>query len=477
MFYAALLAPEFRLQAVLRHSPELQGEPFALVDSTGTKPVVLETRAPQVESGMTVTQATARCPGLQLKVPNPGQESSAQEILVQLAYGLSPFVESTAPGVVTVELPMEKRFTEEDFRLRVIDPLKSLGLEVQIGIASNPDLALLAARHADPVQIVKDCPAFLRPLPIAALDPSQELHTVLEGWGIHTVGALTALPMANVCQRLGNEAVELWEKARGGRDRPLRTEKPREVFEEKTELEFNVETLEPLLFLIRRFLDQLSRRLEQVYLVAARLRLVLRFDDGKTYEKAFAIPSPTRNTDLLFRMLHTHLENFTAEAPIIGLSIEVIPTRPVAEQFGLLEKGLKDPHQFAETLARLQALVGEDRVGVPRIEDSYRPDAVFVDPYVDRTSPPLAHPLVGLPLFWFRPSVTAKVQTDAGRPIYVRSERVNASVDEALGPWKLRGHWWSPLSWSREEWAIATQEGFYRLARIGNQWVIEGIYG
>ncbi len=476
MFYATLLAPEFRLQAVLRYSPELRGEPFALVDSTGTKSRILEARAPEVETGMTVTQATARCPGLQLMAPNLGQESSAQEILLQIAQSLSPFVESTAPGIVTVELPLEKRITADDFHQRVISPLQSLGLDVRIGIAANPDLALLAARNADSVEIVKDPRSFLRPLPVAALDPSPELLTVLDGWGIHTIGVLTALPMAEVCGRLGYEAVELWEKAKGGRTRPLNTVRAREIFEERTDLEYSVETLEPLLFLLRRFLDQLSKRLEQVYLVAARLRLTLRFDDGTHYEKCFAIPAPTRNVDLLFRMLHTHLENFTAASPIVGLEIEVTPTRPIAEQFGLLEKGLKDPHQFAETLARLEALVGPNRVGVPRVEDSHRPDAFIVDPYLQPAAPVLAHPLIGLPLLRFRPPLPAQVHTEAERPAYVRSSRFNAAVAEVLGPWKLRGDWWNPLSWRREEWDVATEDGFYRLAKIGKQWVIEGIY-
>ncbi len=477
MFYAVLRAPEFRLQAVLRHSPELKGEPFALVDATGTKSRILESRADAVDAGMTLTQATARCPGLQLKAPNLAQEISAQEILLQTAQGLSPFVESTSPGVITVELPLERRFTAEDFQDQIITPLKELGLDVVVGMAANADLALLASRHAEPIQIVKEPRSFLRPLPVGALAPSPELATVLSGWGIRTIGALTALPMGDVCARLGHEAVALWERAKGGQVRPLRTVKAAEVFEERTDLEYSVETLEPLLFLLRRFLDQISRRLEQAYLVAGSLRLVLRFDDGTRYERAFPIPAPTRNIDLLFRMLHTHLENFTATSPIVGLDLEATPARPVAEQFGLLEKGLRDPHQFAETLARLQALVGADRVGIPRVENSHRPDAFFIDPYLDVVPAEASHPIIGLPLLRFRPPLPAQVDIAEAQPAYVRSSRFQGEVEEVLGPWKLRGDWWNPLSWAREEWDIRTLSGLYRLAKIRNQWVIEGIYG
>ncbi|HEY8965521.1 MAG TPA: DNA polymerase Y family protein [Candidatus Methylacidiphilales bacterium] len=471
--------PEFRLQAVLRHAPELDGKPAALVEATGTKSRILESGTPEVKAGMTVTQAMARCPGLLLCAPNPAQEASAQDILLQVAERLSPFLESTAPGVVTVELPREKDFAPEDFRLRLIDPLESLGLKGRVGVAPNPGFALLVARHAAPVAIVEEPRAFLDPLPVADLDPLPELLAVLGDWGIRTVGELVALPMADVVGRLGREAVVLWERARGGRSRPLDLVRARAVFEEKADLDHPVETLEPLLFLLRRFLDQLSRRLGQAYLVAARLRLVLRFDDGVRHEKDFAIPAPTRNADLLFRMLHTHLETVTAPAPIVGLDVEAKPARPVAEQFGLLERGLKDPHQFAETLARLQALVGADRVGQPRVEDSHRPDAFSVEPYEETplSSAPL-HPLIGLPLLRFRPPLSAEVDLDRERrPAYVRSSRFEGLVAEVLGPWKLRGNWWDLRAWASEEWDVATPHGFYRMARTGDRWSVEGIYG
>jgi len=104
-------------------------------------------------------------------------------------------------------------------------------------------------------------------------------------------------------------------------------------------------------------LEQISMRLANSYLVAGKLRLVLRFENGSPYQRIFTIPQPTREVSLLFRMLYTHLENFTSAFPIIGLELAAKPVRAGTEQFGLLEKGVRDPHQLAETLARLQALL------------------------------------------------------------------------------------------------------------------------
>jgi protein ImuB len=480
--YVVLLVPEFRLQATVRYSPGVAEKPVALLEVDRSKSRVSElnsrARIYQVQRGMTPTQALARCPELHLIRGNEGHERSAQEALLQTAEGLSPYLESTGPGIVTVELPGERLFRKEDFMERLVVPLQSLGLEVQAGVACTPDLALLAARFADSVKIVSTAAAFLAPLPISALQPVDDLQSVLESWGIHTVGQFLKLPSAQVWERLGPEAVQFGERARGGCDRPLKLIKPREFFAEVADLEHAVETLEPLLFLLRRFLEQIAARLANVHLVAGKLRLVLRFEQGEPYGQDFTIPQPTRDVNLLFRMLHTHLENFTAEWPIVGLELAAKPVRPHAEQFGLFEQGLRDPHQFAETLARLQALLGSSQVGTPELEPSHHPDAFHLRPYDLELPPPVANGeiLIGLPWLRFSPPAPADIAFEEARPAFLRSARSTGPIKEAYGPWKLEGNWWEKRHWSREEWDIATEDGIYRLVRTEEKWFLDGIY-
>jgi protein ImuB len=480
--YAVLFAPEFRLQATLRHLPQLGAKAVALLEIQGTKPRVCElnplARASHVELGMTPTQAVARCPELHLVNGNAGHERSAQEALLQTVEGISPFLESTQPGVVTAELPLERVFREEDLIEKLIVLPKALGLEVRVGIAGTPDLALLASRFARPVNIVADTAIFLAPLPIAALQPSTELAAVLESWGIRTIGQFVALPSAQVWERLGPEAIQFGEQARGGRSRPLKLVKPPEFFAEEADLEYPVEMLEPLLFQLRRFLEQITARLAQAYLVAGKLRLVLRFENGEPYHRVFTIPQPTRDVSLLFRMLHTHLENFSAQSAIIGLELAAQPVRPNAEQFGLWERGLRDPHQFAETLGRLQALLGSDQVGTPRIEPSHHPHAFHMQPFDPQAPPPKVETelLIGVPLLRFSPPVPARVLLDQAQPAFLYSAPSTGPIKDARGPWFVEGHWWESRSWSREEWDIATHEGAYRLVQSDHQWFLDGIY-
>src|SRR6266513_5873286 len=199
----------------------------------------------------------------------------------------------------------------------------------------------------------------------------RQILAILHKWGIHTIGQLAALDKQQLGARLGPEAIRMWERANGQSSRVIKLIRPPESFEESFEFENEIETSEPLLFMLRRFLQQLAMRLNAIYLVAKELRLRITFADKSHYERIFKIPQPTNNEDILFRMLHTHLENFTSKHPIVAIELEAQPSRSVRQQFGLFETALRDPVRLHETLARLIGLLGADRVGTPMLEETH----------------------------------------------------------------------------------------------------------
>src|SRR5205823_15060458 len=95
----------------------------------------------------------------------------------------------------------------------------------------------------------------------------------LDQWGFHTGGDFIGLDKEEIRARLGGEAVQLWEHARGKSLRLLKFVQPPESFIESFEFEYEIETTEPLLFVLHRFLEHLSLRLNAVYLVAKTLTL------------------------------------------------------------------------------------------------------------------------------------------------------------------------------------------------------------
>src|SRR5215216_3572023 len=339
----------------------------------------------------------------------------------------------------------------------------------------------------------------------------QEIFAVLHKWGIHTVGQLAALDKEQLGTRLGPEAIRMWERANGRSNRLLKLIQPPESFEESFEFEREIETAEPLLFMLRRFLDQLAVRLAAIYLVAKELTLRITFDNSRQdepavagkqiYERVFKIPQPTNDVDLLFRMLQTHLENFRSEHPIVAVALSAEPIKPAGEQFGLFETTLRNPHQLSETLARLTALLGGDRIGTPVLQETHRPDAFRMQPFAwssnkppsSSPSPPHGEKESPLPegegrvrgphaiLQWvalrrFRPAMSASVLQDEDTPAHVHNAEISGKIIAQRGPYFLSGNWWDEKSWVRAEWDLQLDGELVCAHERDGVWKIDGVY-
>ena len=483
--FAVILLPNFRLQAALRFREEMHAQPVALMDEQTPKAGLLEISEAAalagVMPGQTSPQALARCATLTILPRSLTEEHNAQAALLEIARMLSPEIEATADGFCTVNLRGLRVNDWQALGAGVMAGLASLRLRAQMGIGPNPDLAFLAARHARPVLVVQSPAAFLADLALHELDPAPELLAVLHDWGIHNLAQLTSLPRGDLMDRLGPEAGRLWERAAGQTERPLRIVRAAEEFFEAFDFEHEIGTAEPVLFLLRRFLDQLALRLGNAYRVAGQMTLTMPLANGSAYERTFTVPSPTADVDVLFRILHTHLDGLRLDHRATGLQLLITPTRAERQQFQLFETPLRDPNRFGETLGRLAALVGEENVGVVEMLDTHRPDSIRLRPprfnELGNVAMPADDFAVALPLRRYRPPVAAQVRVVRHQPAQLESARVCGAIRAVLGPYRASGGWWDSDRWSTEEWDVEMEGGgLYRLARVGHEWRIEGSY-
>ncbi|HEY3860733.1 MAG TPA: DNA polymerase Y family protein [Verrucomicrobiae bacterium] len=487
--FAVVQLPDFFLQAALRPEPELRGQAVALVDARLAKPVVVEptaaARRQGVEAGMTPSQAAARCPGLAVRNRNAAQELCAAEILLQTAFAFSPNIESTAPGVCTLDLtglPLQTEAAARAWAAKLLGALARFNLDARAGFGPNPGLAWLAARAAAPALWLADPKKFIFDMPVSALRPPMEILQALDLWGVQTIGNFAALGKDQIAARLGQEAVQLLETIETRR--PLKLVSPPVEFAERMDFEREIETTEALLFVLNRFIGQLALRLDAVYLVVAELHLRLALASGDHYERVFKIPSPTNNLQILFRMLQTHLETLRADSPVTALELRAEPGKAGRHQFGLFEAALRDPNQFAETLARLSVLCGPDNAGSPQLSASLRPDSFrMAAPEFSSGKTPL--PVAprensirqGLQLRRFRPPLAAHVEFRGNQPALIHSQRCRGPVVATQGPFASSGDWWEPgRSWAREEWDVQTEAGLYRVFRSPEGCFVEGVY-
>lgn len=338
---------------------------------------------------------------------------------------------------------------------------------------------------------------------------------VLATWGIRTLGALAALPRPAVYERLGPRGVAWQRLARGEDDRPLVPEVEAEPFDAVLELEWPIEGLEPLSFVLTRLLEPLATRLERADRGAAVLHTALTLTTRAVDVRSLSLPAPMRDPKTLRTLILLDLESHPPPAAIDAVRVLVEPAPGRVVQWTLLERAQPAPEQVSTLVARLTALVGEGHVGSPALVDSWKPGAFAMHAFAGgpdgescRRSDPadLSCSSETLPcaLRRFRLPVPARVQMDEGRPVRVAVDRhgfASGAVVQAAGPWRTSGGWWAPgqaghshrpagqphqpdppcppQSWDRDEWDIALADGtVYRLfvERAVGQWFVEGMF-
>lgn len=169
--FATIYLPNFYLQAAIRHHPKLRAQPVALIDAAKSKVSIIQlndlAEKAGVAKGMAPSQALARCLQVVIRTRERAQENVIDDILLQHAFMLSPFVEATASGVCAVQFTDNRDLTAK--LTRVVAKLAKCEIQAQAGIASLPDTSLLAAHLARPVLQIDQVKEFLAPLPIETL--------------------------------------------------------------------------------------------------------------------------------------------------------------------------------------------------------------------------------------------------------------------------------------------------------------------
>jgi protein ImuB len=419
--------------------------------------------------------------------------------LTAMAFEFSPVVERSAPDTVTLDASgLDRLFGfPRDVAAAMARRAAETGARVNVAMASNPDAAICAARGFGGVSIVPhgDEAKFLGELPLALLGPSPELLETLERWGIRRFRDLAALPPLGIAERLGPQGLRLRELARGEAERKLTPLQEPPRFEEEIELEYPVDLLEPLAFLLARLFNGLATRLATRALATDELRLRLKLENRAEHERTLRLPVPSLDSKAFLKLAQLDLAAHPPPAPVIHVRVEMNPVRPRAAQSGLFLPAAPEPVKLELTLARIRAIVGEGRVGSPELIDTHRPDAFRMVAGADAPgrarsnerksatggSSPEGTPGRGvrptLAFRIFRPPRAARVALDSGQPGFVAAQGIRGKVVERAGPWRTSGDWWTRDPWSRDEWDIALSDGaLYRIYCAPGGWFVEGSY-
>lgn len=472
-------------------------------------------------------------------------EGSDAAVLMAVARQFSPYVEACGTREVLLDLSGLERLLGDartiagELRRTAADR----GLRVRLALAATRTAARLLVHHRAGITIVPpgDEAYALAALPLELLtvltQPEQKPERApdpgtrrsgtrrpntrragalsldtLRGWGLRTIGEFAALPPDEVAARMGQAGVG-WQRLAWGEDpRPLVPTLPEERFEQALDLEWPIEGLEPLSFVLGRLMEpleaHLARRDRGAAVLHLRLHLVrMAGAPPMVHERSLQLPTPIRDARTLRSLALLDLESHPPPAAIDRVVVAVDPTPGRVIQFSLLTRPLPSPEQLSTLMARLNALMGEGRCGAPAEVDSWKPGAFAITAFAPVASPdglevsrprdagPVtngagdgraegsAPPAVALRRF--RVPVPARVSLEAGKPARVTTDRRGLSgggVEMCAGPWRTSGAWWDEsapgASWDRDEWDVSLHDGAtYRLfrERTADHWFIDGI--
>lgn len=359
------------------------------------------------------------------------------------------------------------------------------------------------------------------------------LAATFRRWGVGTLGAVAALPRADVHARLGERGTA-WQDWAAGRDTGVLVPwTPEPLFDAVLDLEWPIEGYEPLSFVLTRLFEPLALRLEQADCGAVTIHTALHLTTRAVHLRTIPLPAPLRDAKAWRTLVLLDLESHPPPAAVDRVHVVLDPTPARVLQWQLFERAQPAPEQVATLLARLTALVGDGRVGSPVVCDTWKPGAFRVVPFragEDKAegggkAEGIRHKAEGcVPLAFrrFRLPVPVRVRVEDGRPVRLVTDRLGltgGAVVQAAGPWRTSGEWWATdasrtddgepgrvrnqgttagagldrqprdgrqgagthdaaSAWDRDEWDIAMADGtVYRLAveRSVGQWFLEGV--
>jgi len=519
MRIACAYAPQLALQAVLRRSPEwLQNKQQAIVLAAGpgerARVVGLTAAAVNagIHKGITVNQArtlgSARLDSkLEVLVRSETDTQAAQAALADVGYSFAPRVD-VEPGSVFFEVgDLLQLYPEGEAEIAraIAARAARLGLSVRVAIAGSKGIARIASRagqsgaHVLVPNAAAAAAAFLAPLPLQAglqaLGKSgdddttnveqqravQELATRLQRWGVRRLGDLAALPIEDVALRLGETGAQLHRLAAGRDDELFAPSLPPDAVLEGTELDYALETLEPLAFVLRGLVDRVLTRLSCRNLACSGLTLRLKLEPRGFDVRDLELGAPTRDSQTLLQLLRLDIARKPPTSPVVGAEILARPARVRAVQLDFLRPAGPAPERMAATLARLGALVGPVNVGAPQTTDSFKEEECQMGKWqwsqtTTQDKPPLV-PQLGIRRY--RPPKEIEILMGRDGPSAIHGKGISARILVAAGPYRTSNEWWKEEGWSRDYWDVHASDGaLYRLHqdRQSGSWFVDGYY-
>jgi protein ImuB len=492
--YACVHAAEFPAQALLRLRSDLRSEPVAVIDGRPPQEFLcsLNRRALQMGAALGMTRLDVEgLGGIRFLARSLETEAAARSVLLECVARFSPRIEEASRGTAcafVLDISGTERLFGPPAQLagRMRASLADAGFRVSIAVSANYDTARMKAAATHGVEVIaEDGEALaLAKQPIASLELEEEPSETFALWGIRTLGELAALPEVELITRLGPDAQTWRALASGSHSHMFQPIEPAFSLREFYEFETPVEQIDSLLFIGARMIDCLVARAADRALSLSLLTAKMRLERGLTHQCVLRPAVPSADRKFLLKLLQLEIAAHPPQAAVVSLELTAEAGRSGTVQLGLFSPQMPEPSRLDVTLARLRAMVGEDRVGSPVLEDSHRGGSFRMEAFAIGAGAPEREPDTRrMALRRVRPSMPVRVVQRAARPAAFRDGDHRFDITAAYGPWRSSGSWWCEGQWDLEEWDVLAERGDGAFVacllvrdRARHEWRLEAYY-
>ncbi|MES0873164.1 Y-family DNA polymerase [Sinimarinibacterium thermocellulolyticum] len=377
------------------HCPHLPAEALglrdpldAVTDGRGAQRWLI-TPGAGIAAGTALGDALARQPLLRAHARKPAAERAALKRLAHALYRYGSPVsaaieELPEPGrapraFAWVEIGRSLRLFGglDALRDAIRADLTALQQSAQLGIAPTRDgAALLAlAGQTAPALSLTALEPRLAELPVWLLAWPKAQIDALNGMGLRRLGDLFALPRAGFARRFGVERLHTLDRLRGRVPDAVQAIVPPPVFRRRFALPEETVHLESLLFPLRRMSYELQGWLRARDTGVRGLVLECEHAHARRTRLGLRFVCAHRDGARLFDALRTRLEREALAAPVRALHLHATELGAVSGGQLALFDGRSDAQlQWAETVERLLARLGEHALWTPAVVEDHRPE-------------------------------------------------------------------------------------------------------
>jgi protein ImuB len=470
MLWISLYLPDLALQVFQRG---IETAPPMAVVSNSHRPEVLacnkRARAKGVAVGMSIAAALALLPDIELRPREAHSETQAIGCLALWAGQFTPTISLTREGLLLeVESCLNYFHGLDTLLAKISHDLVGLGWQANMASAPTPGGAALLARSGLPVHArnARALNKHLQHIPVSLLESATACLDILHGLGIRTLADLEQLPADGVARRFGQALTDELRRAQGLLPDPRPLFVPPAHYANRIELPAPVIATEPLLFVARRLIVELTGFLRARGAGVSRLTLRLVYEESPATEIDLKL-SPTRLVEHIMRVLRERLarERLPDRVEAVGLeSREIVPLESMeGELFPVRRTGQETLQQLVE---RLGARLGTDAVHAIYTHPDHRPELAW------RANAPGG-------------AVPAYTQTPVPRPVWLLAAPrrlpgglAGHSLMLVIGPERIESGWWDGDDIGRDYFVARNSEGgsCWIFRDRSGDWYLHGIF-